>query len=87
MTGQDDRNLKMVRLMYYGDESERARIAPDIVWHVPGHNPVSGIDPGVRRIHSPDAVSAWPRSHAWDFELEDVMINGDLVVTRFSLKG
>jgi hypothetical protein len=42
MTEQDERNMRTVRLMYTGDGAERANIAPDIVWHVPGHNPVSG---------------------------------------------
>ena len=42
MTEQDKRNTQIVRLMYTGDETERANIASDIVWHVPGHNPVSG---------------------------------------------
>ena len=42
MTEQDKRYLAVARAMYAGDESERASIARDIVWHVPGHNPVSG---------------------------------------------
>lgn len=42
MTENDKRNIAVARLLYTGDEAERASIAPDIVWHVPGHNPVSG---------------------------------------------
>ena len=42
MTDQDLRNIETVRRMYVGDEAERRNIAQDIVWHVPGHNPVSG---------------------------------------------
>lgn len=39
MTEQDRRNIETVR-RFYTREEELA--APDIVWHVPGHNPVSG---------------------------------------------
>jgi hypothetical protein len=42
MNERDKRFVEAVRCMYMGDEAERARIARDIIWHVPGHNPVSG---------------------------------------------
>jgi hypothetical protein len=42
MTEQDKRNIEVARRMYVGDETERAAIAKEMVWHVPGHNPVSG---------------------------------------------
>lgn len=42
MNEQDQRNMAAVRRMYAGDEAEGATIATDTVWHVPGHNPVSG---------------------------------------------
>ena len=40
MTDQDRRFIEAARLLYGGDAAERAGIVQDIVWHVPGHNPV-----------------------------------------------
>ena len=40
MTERDLRNIAAVRRFY---AAEREAAAPDIVWHVPGHNPVSGV--------------------------------------------
>jgi len=86
MTEQDERNLNAVRRMYEGDDAERAQIAPNIIWHVPGHNPVSGLyrgfDEYTRLMPSRMAPLA-----QWDFKLEDVMVNGDYVVASFALKG
>jgi hypothetical protein len=42
MTEQDMRNLAIVQRMYAGNQEEQRNIASGIVWHVPGHNPVSG---------------------------------------------
>ena len=42
MTEQDIGNIDIVRRMYTGEEAERRNIVHDIVWHVLGHNPVSG---------------------------------------------
>lgn len=86
MIEQDERNIKAVRLMYEGDEAERSQIAADIVWHVPGHNPVSGIYRGFDEYTRLMPSRMAPLSR-WDFALEDVMVNGDFVVSRFSLKG
>ncbi len=86
MTEQDERNIAVVRLMYDGDESERAQIAPDIIWHVPGHNPVSGEYRGFDEYTRTMPARMAPLSR-WDFELEDVMVNGYHVVTTFSLRG
>jgi len=85
-TEQDERNIRAVRLMYRGDEAERAQIAPDILWHVPGHNPVSGEYRGFDAYTRLMAARMAPLSR-WDFELEDVMVNGDHVVATFSLQG
>jgi ketosteroid isomerase-like protein len=86
MTEQDKRNLQTVRLMYSGDEAERANIAPNIVWHVPGHNPVSGDYRGFKEYTElmPSRMAPLTR---WDFQLEDVMVNGDYVVTTWKLQG
>jgi ketosteroid isomerase-like protein len=86
MTEQDEHNILMVRRMYAGDEAERAAIAPDIVWHVPGHNPVSGEYRGFKEYSEVMPARMAPLSR-WDFELEDVMVNGQHVVATFRLQG
>jgi ketosteroid isomerase-like protein len=86
MSEQDERNLAVVRMMYAGDEAERANIARDIVWHVPGHNPVSGDYHGYEEFTQlmPSRMAPLTR---WDFTLEAVMVNGNYVVTTFRLQG
>jgi ketosteroid isomerase-like protein len=86
MTDQDERNMNVVRRMYTGDEEERRSIAQDIVWHVPGHNPVSG------DYHGYDAYTRlMPQRMApltrWEFTLGDVMVNGNYVMTTLRLVG
>jgi uncharacterized protein len=86
MTEQDRINIETVRRMYFGDETERASIGRDIVWHVPGHNPVSGDYHGYEEYTQlmPSRMSPLTR---WDFELGDVMVNGDYVMATFRLQG
>jgi uncharacterized protein len=86
MTEQNARNLAVVRLMYSGDEAERANIARAIVWHVPGHNPVSGDYHGYQESTQlmPSRMAPLTR---WDFTLEAAMVNGDYVMTTFRLPG
>jgi hypothetical protein len=86
MTEQDKHNIEIVRLMYTGDEAERANIAPDIVWHVPGHNPVSGEYRGFEAYTKLMPTRMAPLSR-WDFTLEEVMVNGNYVMTTFHLQG
>ncbi|MEI2693084.1 MAG: nuclear transport factor 2 family protein [Anaerolineae bacterium] len=86
MTDQDLRNIAVVRAMYAGDEAERASIARDIVWHVPGHNPVSGDYHGYDE-YTQLMVSRMMPLDRWDFTLKEVMVNGDYVMTTFSLQG
>lgn len=86
MTDQDTRNIAIVRAMYAGDEAERASIARDIVWHVPGHNPVSGDYRGYDE-YTQLMVSRMMPLDRWDFTLDSVMVNGDYVMTTFSLVG
>ena len=86
MNEQDRRNLETARLMYTGDETERASIARDIVWHVPGHNPVSGDYHGFDEYTRLMPSRMAPLSR-WDFTLETVMVNGNYVMTTFRLKG
>jgi ketosteroid isomerase-like protein len=86
VTEQDERNIRIVRLMYTGDEAERANIAREIVWHVPGHNPVSGDYHGFDEYTKLMPARMAPLTR-WDFELEDVMVNGDFVVNILRLQG
>jgi ketosteroid isomerase-like protein len=86
MTEQDKRNIQVVRLMYNGDDSERESIARDIVWHVPGHNPVSGDYRGFEEYTRLMPSRMAPLTQ-WDFTLEDVMVNGNMVITTFRVKG
>jgi uncharacterized protein len=83
MTEQDQRNIEAVRGFY---QSERAYAAPDIVWHVPGHNPVSGEYRGHDEYFEVMPARMAPLT-AWDFTLGDFMVNGDRVTVIFSLTG
>lgn len=86
MNEKDLKNMETVRRMYGGDESERAAIAQNIVWHVPGHNPVSGEYHGYQAYTEtmPSRMSPLTR---WDFTLQNVMVNGDYVMTTFHVVG
>ncbi|HYP41299.1 MAG TPA: nuclear transport factor 2 family protein [Chloroflexia bacterium] len=57
-----------------------------MVWHVPGHNPVSGDYHGFEEYTTlmPARMSPLTR---WDFTLENVMVNGNYVMTTFHLQG
>ena len=83
MTEQDRRNIEAVR-GYYRQEREYA--ADDIVWHVPGHNPVSGTYRGWDEYFG-TMVSRMEPLDRWEFALGDVMVNGDHVVATFTLSG
>ena len=86
MTEQDKRNIESARRMYSSDEAERAGIAADIIWHVPGHNPVSGDYHGIQEYTQvmPSRMAPLTR---WDFEVHDVMVNRDYVVATVSIQG
>ncbi len=86
MTDQDRRYLDIVRRMYTGDDIERRTIATDIIWHVPGHNPVSGEYRGFDEYTQLMPARMAPLTR-WDFTLEDVMVNGNYVMTTFRLIG
>ena len=86
MTEQDLRNIDIVRRMYTGDEAERRHIAQDILWHVPGHNSVSGEYHGFDEYTQLMPARMAPLSR-WDFTLGDVMVNGNYVMTTFRLQG
>src|SRR5262245_29043376 len=86
MNEQDQHNIEAARRMYSGDETESANIASDIVWHVPGHNPVSGEYHGFGEYTQLMPSRMAPLSN-WEFEVYDVMVNGNYVVVTLSLKG
>lgn len=86
MTDQDKRNIEAVRRMYRGESEEGATIALNIVWHVPEHNPVSGDYRGYEAYTKLMPSRMAPLTQ-WDFVLEDVMVNGNYVVTTFHLQG
>jgi ketosteroid isomerase-like protein len=86
MTEEDKRNIETVRRMYAGDPAERASIALDIVWHVPGHNPASGDYHGFDEYTNLMPARMAPLDR-WDFDLEEIMVNRNYVVTRFRLQG
>jgi hypothetical protein len=86
MDARDLSNIAAVRRMYTGDEAERRNIAPDITWHVPGHNPVSGDYHGFDEYTQlmPGRMAPLTR---WDFEVHDVMVNRDHVVATITVRG
>jgi uncharacterized protein len=86
MNEQDKRNIETARRMYTGDKAERANIAANIVWHVPGHNPVSGDYHGFEEYTQLMPSRRAPLTN-WAFEPHDIMVNGNFVVATVSLRG
>ena len=86
MTEQDQQKIDVVRRMYVGEESERAAIAQNVVWHVPGHNPVSGDYHGYQEYTQLMPSRMAPLTQ-WDFMLEDIMVNSNFVMTTFRVQG
>ena len=90
MTEQDKRNIEAVLLLYSDedgnyDEAERRNIAPDIFYHVPGHNPLSGDFRGFE-VYTNKRVQGYTPFKRTAFTLEDVMVNGNFVMTIFRLQ-
>jgi ketosteroid isomerase-like protein len=85
MTERDKQLIQLARLLYTGEAVEKQVLSPNIVWHVPGHNPVAGDYTGV------DYFQVMPARMApldrWDFRIDSVMVNGDYVVARFFVDG
>lgn len=85
MTERDKRLMELARLLYTGDAQEANIISPEIVWHVPGHIPVSGEYRGRDYFElMPSRMSPLSR---WAFAVERVMVNGDYVITQLHLAG
>jgi ketosteroid isomerase-like protein len=83
MTDQDNETIAVVRRAY---ESGEETISPDIVWHVPGHNPVSGVYRGAKAYRE-DMVARMGPIDEWIVDVIDVMVNGNFVVSTVRLRG
>jgi ketosteroid isomerase-like protein len=85
------RNIETIRRFYgagpVDDDRERLPyFAPAAVWHVPGENPVSGPYRGVEEIQTDMAARMAPLDR-WEFDIQDVMGNGDMVVATLRFRG
>jgi hypothetical protein len=85
MTQRDKRLIELAHMLYSGEAREKEILSPEIVWHVPGHNPVSG------EYRGRDYFELMPARMApltrWEFTIERVMVNGDYVVTQVHFVG
>ena len=84
-------NIATVRRFYAAgpadDDSERFPFAsPEIVWHVPGANRVSGRYGGADAVFRVMPAAMQPLDR-WELEVLDVMANEDLVVATLHLRG
>lgn len=86
MTERDKRLIELARSFYTSEAREKELVSPEFVWHVPGHNPVSGEYRGYDEYFGTMISRMQPLSR-WDFELQRVMVNGDYVVTQIHLVG
>ncbi len=86
MTDKDQRLRAAARRLYEGDAAERSAIVQAIVWHVPGHNPVSGDYHGFEEYTKlmPSRMAPLTR---WDFSLTHVMVNGNHVMVTLHVQG
>ena len=83
MTDQDKKNMEIVRQAYATGGNV---ISPDIVWHVPGHNPVSGVYRGAKAYHD-EMVQRMAPIDEWVVEVAEIMINGDMAVAAVLVRG
>ena len=77
-------NVALVKRFYDAgppdDDTQRHSFAsPDITWHVPGDNPVSGDYHGYAAVFGGIAERMQPLDN-WQIDVVDVMANADLVV-------
>jgi uncharacterized protein len=80
---RDRQAIDIVRRFY---TAEQDLAAPDIVWHVPGHNPVSGVYRGRQEYFEVMPARMAPLD-TWDVTLGPVMVNGEVVVATFTMQG
>jgi uncharacterized protein len=84
-------NLHVVR-QFYGldpvtdEQGVQALAADDIVWHVPGSNPVSGLYQGRDAVFRVMSERMAPLDD-WVIEPLSVMANGDLVMATARVRG
>jgi ketosteroid isomerase-like protein len=83
MTEQDKQNIAIVRKAY---EAGEETISQDIIWHVPGKNPVSDVYRGAKAYRE-DMVSRMAPIDEWIVDVQDIMVNGNLVVVTVRLRG
>lgn len=86
-----ERNIERIREFYAAgpadDDTERLPFfAPDVVWHVPGDNPVSGDYRGPDAI-ARDMIGRMQPLDEWTIEPTAVMGNADMVVGVVRLRG
>ena len=84
-------NIATVRRFYAAgpadEDAERVPFAsPDIIWHVPGANRVSGLYRGTDAVFREMPASMQPLDQ-WDIDVVDVMANDDLVVATVRIRG
>jgi ketosteroid isomerase-like protein len=82
-------NIAAVRRFYAAgppqdDAKRHAFAAPDIVWHVPGENPVAGRYEGHAAVFGEIGQRMQPLDD-WTIEVRAVMGNADLVVAMVDL--
>ena len=85
----DAERIEVIRRFYEAgppdDDSERGRFAaPDVVWHVPGHNPVAGLYRGHDEVFRTIGERMQPLDE-WRIVVRDVMSNDALVLATVSL--
>jgi ketosteroid isomerase-like protein len=84
-------NIATVRRFYAAgpaddDTARYAYASPDIVWHVPGANRVSGEYRGAEAVFRLMPESMQPLER-WEIDVVDVMGNADLVVATVTIRG
>jgi ketosteroid isomerase-like protein len=83
MNEQDRKNIEIARKAY---QTGGEVISPTIVWHVPGHSPVSGDYRGAK-AYLEGMVSKMAPIEEWIVEVDGVMVNGGLAVAAVRVKG
>jgi hypothetical protein len=82
MTNEDKQKIEIVRRAYQAGEDV---ISQDIVWHVPGHNPVSGVYRGTKAYR--EEMVTRMGADEWIVDVNDIMINGNFASVSINLRG
>lgn len=83
MTDEEMRNFETAKKAYQDGNNV---ISPNIVWHVPGKNPVSGVYRGAK-AYLEEMVSKMQPIDEWIIDVEDIMVNGSMAVVALRLRG